>query len=79
MIRELIPKTINIKISKPAPFPLATLFKRNFVTNGPVIKIKTILRRKAHSQKMLNKIASGITANIKPLIQGIAVIQGTAM
>ena len=79
MIREIIPKTINIKISKPAPFPLATLLKRNFVTNGPIIKTSTILRRKAHSQKILNKIASGITANIKPLIQGMAVIQGTAI
>lgn len=80
-----IPNVVNpiikeTKISTPAPLPEAILLKTNPVMLGPNIKTKTALPKNIHNQKTSsNRIPSGITANTKPLIQGIAERTGFAI
>lgn len=73
-IPNVVNPIINVtKMSTPAPFPEAILFKTNLVMVGPNIKTRTAFPKNIHNQKTSsNRIASGITANTKPLIQGIA-------
>ena len=79
-IRSVIIPIINAMIiSNPAPFPLAQARRKILVRIGPSIKTKTKFIRNTQSQNILNNNVSGITANTKPLIQGIADIHGTSI
>ena len=67
----IIPIIMAVRMSIPAPFPDARRTRNNLDVNGPIIQTATRLMRAIQTQNMSNRRHSGITANTKPLIQGM--------
>ena len=74
-IKRITPKTNDVSISLPRPFPLAKRTKKPFVSAGP--KAKTTTRFIMNNNQCQSiTLAQAITAKINPLIQWIADING---